>query len=478
MAKCQLGTLPSWCFKFQNWELDLYVQLYCGNLKKCDDLASSQFGDLPNLPNVVGYRFGNLPFSIPVVIKSSCRFDNLIYLEVKVVNLALFTFTTLYPSYLRLMRNHRSLFCSQTESYQFGNFHLPLEIGKLSKWQLAGNPTLFGKLPFFPPTKTIIFIAAQRQKETNMNFMNNTAPIIIIGIDHGYGNIKTAHCCFKTGVAAYDKEPTFKSNLLIYEGKYYLIGEEHKEFISDKMTDGDYYILTLAAVARELNIRRLTSARVHLAAGLPLTWVSEQKDSFKAYLLQNESADFNFKGVDYHVDFVGADIFPQGFSAVADRLREFKGINMLCDIGNGTMNVMYINECRPLAKKCFTEKYGTNQCMLAVRENLMKQFGVSVDESVLERVIRHGTADISERYLTAIRETAAEYAAGIFRRLREHEYDPELMRLYVVGGGSCILKNFGDYNKDRVIINDDICATAKGYELLAEQKLHKKGGIV
>ena len=310
-----------------------------------------------------------------------------------------------------------------------------------------------------------------------MNFMNTTTPIII-GIDHGYGNIKTAHCCFKTGVAAYDKEPTFKSNLLIYEGKYYLIGEEHKEFRSDKMTDSDYYILTLAAVARELNIRKLTSARVHIAAGLPLTWVSEQKDSFKAYLLQNESADFIFKGVDYHVDFVGADIFPQGFSAVADRLREFKGINMLCDIGNGTMNVMYINECRPSAKKCFTEKYGTNQCMLAVRENLMKQFGVSVDETVLDRVIRHGTADISERYLTAIRETATDYAAGIFRRLREHEYDPELMRLYVVGGGSCILKNFGDYNKGRVIVNEDICATAKGYELLAEQKLHKKGGIV
>lgn len=158
-----------------------------------------------------------------------------------------------------------------------------------------------------------------------MNFTNNynTNPIII-GIDHGYGNIKTAHCCFKTGVAAYDKEPTFKGNLLVYEGRYYLIGEEHKEFISDKMADSDYYILTLAAVARELNIRKLTSARVHLAAGLPLTWVSEQKDSFKAYLLQNDSADFTFKGVDYHVDFVGADIFPQGFSAVADKLREFK----------------------------------------------------------------------------------------------------------------------------------------------------------
>ena len=244
------------------------------------------------------------------------------------------------------------------------------------------------------------------------------------------------------------------------------------------MMDSDYYILTLAAIARELNIRSLTSACIHLAAGLPLTWVSEQKDSFQAYLLQNESADFTFRGVDYHVDFAGADIFPQSFSAVADKLREFKGINMLCDIGNGTMNIMYINECRPLAKKCFTEKYGTHQCVLAVRENLMKQFGVSVDETILERVIRHGTADISQRYLTAICDTAAKYADGIFRRLREHEYDPELMRLYVVGGGSCILKNFGSYDKDRVIINDDICATAKGYELLAGQKRNRKGGIV
>lgn len=248
-----------------------------------------------------------------------------------------------------------------------------------------------------------------------MNFMNTntlTNGPVVIGIDHGYGNIKTAHCCFKSGVTAYDKEPTFKSNLLIYEGTYYIIGEEHKEFISDKMTDSDYYILTLAAVARELNVRRLTSASVHIAAGLPLTWVSEQKDSFKAYLLQHEAVDFSFRGVDYHVDFSGADIFPQGFSAVADRLREFRGVNMLCDIGNGTMNVMYINECRLLAKRCFTEKCGTNQCLIAVRENLMRQFGVTVDDTVLDRVIRTGTADISERYLNAIRAAQQSIPPG------------------------------------------------------------------
>lgn len=137
-----------------------------------------------------------------------------------------------------------------------------------------------------------------------------------------------------------------------------------------------------------------------------------------------------------------------------------------------------INERRPLSQKCFTEKYGTNQCMIAVRENLMRQFGASVDDTILERVIRFGTADISERYLTAIQNTARDYTAGIFRRLREHEYDPELMRLYVVGGGSCMVKNFGEYDASRVMINDDICATAKGYELLSAQKMQKKGDLV
>lgn len=300
---------------------------------------------------------------------------------------------------------------------------------------------------------------------------------IIIGIDHGYGNIKTAHGAFQTGVTAYEKEPTFKNNLLIFEDRYYIVGEEHKEFSADKMQDMDYYILTLAAIARELHMKGITTATVHLAVGLPLTWVSEQKDSFKSYLLQKEVVEYCYKDVDYHVTLAGANVFPQGFAAIANRLHEFQGVNMLCDIGNGTMNIMYINERRPIEKKCFTEKFGTHQCMLLVRESLLKQYGVAVDAAVIERVLRNGTADISERYLQTIRETAEAYVAGIFRRLREHEYDAELMRLFVVGGGSCLVKLFGTYDKARVIIHDDICATAKGYEHLAMLKRGKIGGV-
>ena len=220
----------------------------------------------------------------------------------------------------------------------------------------------------------------------------------------------------------------------------------------------------------------MTTARVFLAAGLPLTWVSQQKDSFKAYLLQKPSADFTFRGVDYHVDFAGAEIYPQGFSAIADRINEFRGVTMLCDIGTGTMNVMYIRNGKPVPSRCYTEKYGVQQCKIAVREKLMQKFGTTVDDGVIEDVLRFGKADIGEKYLTAIQDCARDYASGIMKRLREHEYNPDLMRLYVMGGGSCLIRHFTDFDPARVNVNGDIHATAKGYERLAEAALRKPGG--
>ena len=45
---------------------------------------------------------------------------------------------------------------------------------------------------------------------------NNNETVMVIGIDHGYGNMKTATRCFPSGVARYDKEPIFQNNLLVY----------------------------------------------------------------------------------------------------------------------------------------------------------------------------------------------------------------------------------------------------------------------
>ena len=235
-----------------------------------------------------------------------------------------------------------------------------------------------------------------------MKELNN---LKIIAVDHGYGNIKTANTVTPTGITAYDAEPAFSGNILEYNGVYYRVGEEHK---------------------------------------------------------------------DYRVHFTGCSLFPQGYPAILPMLGELRGTNLLSDIGNGTMNVLYLQNKKPVESRCWTEKFGVNQCVIAARNAVLDSLGVKLDEATVEQVLRFGTADIAKPYLDCIVSSAKDYVSDIFATLRKYEYNSDVMRLYVVGGGGCLVKNFGGYNEDRVTIFDDICATAKGYEYLAYTSLVRK----
>lgn len=305
-----------------------------------------------------------------------------------------------------------------------------------------------------------------------MKELNN---IKIIGIDHGYGNIKTASTVTKSGVTSYETEPIFSGNILEYEGGYYRIGECQKEFVSDKVSDNDYYLLTLMAIARELNVYGIREADVHLAAGLPLTWIRRQREEFRSYLLKNREVTYRFNGKDYRIRFIGCSLYPQGYPAIVSRLKDFRGTNLLADIGNGTMNILYINNKKAVESRCWTEKFGVNQCMIAARNAVMDNFGIKIEEATIEQVFRYGSADIGKPYLDCIVSAARQYVADIFATLQKYEYNPDLMRLYIVGGGGCLVRHFGQYDESRVTIVDDICATAKGYEYLAFSSLRRKG---
>ena len=57
-------------------------------------------------------------------------------------------------------------------------------------------------------------------------------------------------------------------------------------------------------------------------------------------------------------------------------------------------------------------------------------------------------------------------------------HNKEICGYVVVGGGCCMIQNFGEYDKDRVTIVRDICATAKGYEAMTVRKIQKSGGML
>lgn len=75
--------------------------------------------------------------------------------------------------------------------------------------------------------------------------------VIIIGIDSGYGNIKTANCCFPASVSAYDKEPVFKENLLVNKEVIDSINTAHK-------------LSTLEALLRKVISEELRNISLHI----------------------------------------------------------------------------------------------------------------------------------------------------------------------------------------------------------------------
>lgn len=295
----------------------------------------------------------------------------------------------------------------------------------------------------------------------------------IIGIDHGYGNIKTANTVTPTGVSVFEIEPTFEGSTIFYDGRYYRFGEGHKPFISDKTEDGDFYAATLFGIARELSREKIYEADVHIAAGLPLTWVKNQRESFREYLMKNPDVTFRYKNNFYKIHIAGCSIYPQGYAAVIGRLGEMNGVNMLADIGNGTVNIMYINNRKPVESKCWTEKLGVNQCMISVQNAVLDKFGAKIDETIIEDIIRHSKANIGKKYLDCITEQVRIYAEKILEVLEKYEYNSELMRLYIAGGGVSIIKNFAELDFENVVLIDDICAAAKGYETICLNSLRR-----
>ena len=146
---------------------------------------------------------------------------------------------------------------------------------------------------------------------------------------------------------------------------------------------------------------------------------------------------------------------------------------MLADIGNGTVNIMYINNRKPVENKCWTEKLGVNQCMISVQNAVLDKFGARIDETIIENIIRFGKANIGKKYLDCITEQVRIYAEKVLDVLEKYEYNSELMRLYITGGGVSIMKNFAELDFENVVLIEDICAAAKGYETICLQSLRR-----
>jgi plasmid segregation protein ParM len=296
----------------------------------------------------------------------------------------------------------------------------------------------------------------------------------MIGIDHGYAAIKTAHFTFPSGLVAYEHEPYSMENVLEYDGLYYVIGSERQPLQKDKTKTENYYLLTLAAIAKELEYRGAEpNSSIILAAGLPLTSFGRDKKPFRKYLLRDRKpVSFHFEGKPYSITISDVQLFPQGYAAALTQRELLEEPSVIvADLGGWTVDLMRIDNHIPNAATCRSLELGMIRCLDEISEQVRRSLGLSLTSAQLESALRGDAAALDKRAKEIIRFGAEAYVSQLLSAIQESGLDYQAMPTIFLGGGAALLKRHlpASAGLCRPFILDDVSLNAKGFERLCGQ---------
>lgn len=297
---------------------------------------------------------------------------------------------------------------------------------------------------------------------------------VIIGVDHGYAAMKSTHFAFPSGLVAYEHEPYTLNNVLEYGGKFYVVGSGRQPLQKDKTRTEDYYLLTLAAIAKELAYRNAGAvADVHLAAGLPLTSFGRDKKAFRDYLCRDgKPVSFRFEGQDYTVAISQVSLYPQGYAAVLTQsgLLDEPSV-IVADIGGWTVDLMRLDHRIPNAATCRSLELGMIRCLDEISEQIRRSLGLSMTAAQIESVLRGDAGHMNEDAKKIIHREAEHYIRRLLSAIAESGLDVRAMPAVFLGGGAALFKRHVSAADGlcRPVILDDVSLNAKGYERLTER---------
>ena len=297
--------------------------------------------------------------------------------------------------------------------------------------------------------------------------------IEVIGVDHGWSQMKTVHTIFSAGIEEILSEPAFFDDVLEYENRYYKVGTKRDAVMDNKTVNDDYYLLTLASIAKELKLRGSREATIVLAVGLPATRYGAEKKPFVEYLSRKKEVMFTFEQEQYRIRIEKVAVFPQSYAAVVDQIPGFGKKVIVVDIGSWTIDIFPIIDKKPDDANANTISEGLIPCMRRINKHSVRLFNEKIDEDVIQSYIMTRQAELDEKLVEIMDKELVDFAKNLFNMLREEGYSLQTTQFYFVGGGAVVMSTFGEIDQRNVKYNFDVNANAKGFEKLARIALNR-----
>lgn len=300
---------------------------------------------------------------------------------------------------------------------------------------------------------------------------------MLISIDHGNFDIKTYDYSFMAGITEHTVKPPMTDEVLEYEGKYWTLSSKRINYMRDKTNDERYFMLTLIAIAIDMERKGkyVPFEHVQLAVGLPPEHYGVLKDKFGKYFKRDGVIKFVYKNKPYSIVIDKVMVFPQAYSAVVSqskRIVEMPTV-FIIDIGGYTTDVLLLRYGAPDFRFCRSLESG----IIIMNNEIIRKVGVYhnilIDDQHIKSVLQGEETILDEDVKETIRSATELHANDILNQLRELQVDLRSNPSIFVSGGSILLREFIEKSplvvKPEFVLNPN--ANAIGYELLAKEQL-------
>ena len=315
--------------------------------------------------------------------------------------------------------------------------------------------------------------------------------MLIMSVDTGNKMIKTENLEFHTGLEILDQMPGEKEEVIRYEDKCYLVSNKRIAYMENKTEDDRYFILTLIAIAKELERLKQQKAEplipnglieIELLVGLPPVHYGKLRDAFRKYFYRDgQIIDFSYMGIPYKIAFSDVKVYIQAYAAYVliagkQKLSTYQKV-LLIDIGGFTVDYMVLRFGCIDWNLADSLEEGVILFYRKVKAGIRKKYGILLEESDIDNILLKKETSYEGGLIDRLNEIARQYVTELLGTFRELGIDFGTTLTVFVGGGSILQSEFiretWKWNQVKYFIVNDSKANAKGYKLqyLAEKNI-------
>ena len=248
--------------------------------------------------------------------------------------------------------------------------------------------------------------------------------------------------------------------------------------------DERFYVLTLFAIAKELERRKvpetLDPIDITLLVGLPPAHYEQLHSRFEQYFLRRrEIVDFEYNGKYYSIRVSKVLSYPQAFAAAVTQFGTLKAhsVAYIIDIGGFTIDVLKLRSGHPDLAVVESFEKGVITLYNGIASKCNALYARILEDCDIDEVIRNQPTVLPGEAQQLIRTMTNDFLTEFYNFLRERGVDVSTSKCVFAGGGSLLLRGMIERGNKVAfpIFIEDIHANARGYELLYQSEVAANG---